>query len=318
MANYRDFIDKKVYLSQLQYEKKMIKTKEQFIKYLKEHRSIKEFTHEQIQTWYNINHRYMEQSIDELINKVRDDNHITMKEQQNIKNFIELESIDKFIQNEKLYANRISEDYVNNFNNPQSTEMEYLTEKIKHFDEYEKVKPYFKNGLISSMHTIAEYNSMLFNTNLKLASWNETFKDAEILDNDLVVWESHPNACSDCLEHMGKIYSLNGKTPGYPVLNIEDQSEIETLTHPNCKCNLSLFWRNEQLDNQLTEDQKYDEVQKAKALDREIRKQNINYKLYNYIENYDEADKTLNKVNALESKFEEIINVNDIGKYFDY
>ena len=232
-----------------------------------------------------------------------------MQEQQALPNRYELNPVSDFTSIENNYADYLGRVYGQSDDNS----VEYLTERIKKFERVERTIAYYRNGQIYSMHTPSEYLSMLYNVNLRMASWNQTIKDGEILGIDLVILESHPNGCEICNSHMGKIYSISGKSNRYPSI---DQAYNDGVGHPNCKCNFSLYWDDRQLLMQPITDN-YEALQKARGLERDIERLNTDYDLYTYIGNYGEADKTLEKINALNDALNELLVLYDIATYLN-
>lgn len=306
MVNY----DAQVYYSKVQYEEKQRQTKERFIKDKYDGKSKEEFQQEVDVLWKDIDHSYMQRTIEDLTQKVMDQDHVTMREQQSLPNKYELNPTQDFIDIESNYADYLARVYAQSDEN--STD--YLTERIKKFERIERTIAYYRNGQIYSMHTPSEYLSMLYNVNLRMASWNQTIKDGEVLGIDLVILESHPNGCEVCNSHMGKIYSISGTSSRYPSI---DQAYNDGVGHPNCKCNFSLYWNDRQLLMQPITDN-YEALQKARGLTRDINRLETDYDLFRYIENFSEADKTLEKRDVLLEKLNELIISNSsIEPYLD-
>lgn len=316
MVNYRDLIDRAVYYTKIKYDEKLRDTKINFIKGLYNDEPNDEFKKSTNRLWKEIDHKYMEQTINDLEEKIRADDRVTLQEQRGLPNQYKLNEVKEFTKIEDKYANHIERIY----DNATSNEVEYLTTRIDEFDKVERTIPYKRNGEIVSMHTPAEYLSMLYNVNLRMASWNTTIKDAQVLGDDLLFLVSHPHACDVCNEHMNKIYSISGKK--YDIPNFEgslDKAYKEGVGHPNCKCNFiiyneitSQFAFQEQYD---VRDDLYKPIQKARALDREIKKLDTNVELYEYIGNYQKADDTITKRNRLDLDLQSLLDKYDIEKY---
>ena len=78
-------------------------------------------------------------------------------------------------------------------------EFEFLTNQIKNFSKIEQTIPYRnKAGQAIRWVTPSTYLSMLYNVNITRTGWNQTFKDAEYFENDLVLLETHPRSCDLC------------------------------------------------------------------------------------------------------------------------
>ena len=178
----------------------------------------------------------------------------------------------------------------------------YLTKQIKNFSVLEQTIAYYdKRGELVRKVTPSTYLSMLYNVNLTRTGWNQSFKDAEYFENDLMLLETHPHSCPKCATMQGKVYSRTGKSKRYPPI---ENAYSNGVGHPNCKCEFSIFWSREQLKYQQTRttEEEYKEDQKTKGIEREIRKQRNDLKLYQMIGNEEEADKTRQKISKLRKK----------------
>lgn len=317
MANYN--IYGHVLYSEIEYEKLMHATEKIFIQSLmNELPSIKEWTDE---IWNNIDHDYMLQTLEEIKRDVitqdlelflrYKDTIIEIDElieaTKNQSDLYKINPINRFKNVEKAFGNKVSKaykkriDFINN--NQYVDEFEYLTNQIQNFNKIEQTIPYRNSsGLIVRTVTPSTYLSMLYNVNLTRTGWNQTFKDAEYFENDLLLLETHLNSCPLCTQMQGKVYSRTGKSKRYPSIDVAYQNGVG---HPNCKCEFSIYWDAIQLENQYiskTEIGEYEVDQKKKAIEREIRKQRNDLNLYEMIGNQDEADKTRQKISKLRSK----------------
>ena len=77
-----------------------------------------------------------------------------------------------------------------------------------------------------------------------------------------------------------------------------------------------MYWDDRQLLMQPITDN-YEALQKARRLERDIERLNTDYDLYTYIGNYGEADKTLEKINALNDALNELLVLYDIASYLN-
>lgn len=316
MVNYRDLIDMAVYYTKIKYDEKLRDTKINFIRGLYNEDSNSYFKTTTNRLWKEIDHKYMEQTINDLEEKIRADDRVTLQEQRSIPNQYKLNEVKEFTKIENKYAKHIERAY----DNATSNDVEYLTKRIEDFDKVERTIPYYKNGQIYSMHTPAEYLSMLYNVNLRMASWNQTIKDAQILGDDLLLLVSHPHACDVCNEHMNKIYSISGKKYNIPNFGGSlEQAYKEGVGHPNCKCNFIIY---NELTSQFAFQEQYDvrddlykPIQKARALDREIDKLDTDIGLYEYIGNYQKADDTRLKRDQLDLNLQSLLGEYDIERY---
>ena len=75
--------------------------------------------------------------------------------------------------------------------------------------------------------------------------------------------------------------------------------------HPNCKCEWSIYWDKSQLETQYiaeTTPGEYETDQKRKATERELRRAENDLSMYQMIGNGEKVDKTMQKIERLQSK----------------
>jgi hypothetical protein len=142
---------------------------------------------------------------------------------------------------------------------------------------------------------------MLYNIDLRLASLNNTIKDCIILGKDLVIIESHPNACPVCNEHSGKIYSVSGKSNKYESLEF---AVGDGVGHPNCKCQLNIYWDESQLTNQeIVKTNYYEDLQKARGYERKIKEIQNEQDCYAAIDNLDKVGEISLKLDKIKDAY---------------
>lgn len=91
----------------------------------------------------------------------------------------------------------------------------------------------------------------------------------EMNGQDLVIISDHGRECPLCRPHEGKVYSISGKSPGYPPLA---QARSEGLWHPNCRHTANLYIPGVTRPMGATEDTDgYAAAQKQRYLERQIR-----------------------------------------------
>lgn len=318
-----------VLYSEIEYEKLMYTTERIFINALMNRiGSIEQWTDD---IWNNIDHEYMIQTLEEIKKDIINTDIATLLQFQNtdidlmkFQDFTKKVDIDgilqltklqpdtydispisKFKAQEKAYGQRVAKYYKRRLeflDKENIDELEYLTQQIKNFSKIEQSIPYYSGGEIIRMVTPSTYLSMLYNVNLTRTAWNQTFKDAEYFDKDLMILETHPNSCPLCAPMQGKVYSRTGKSKRYPSIEV---AYSHGVGHPNCKCVFSIYWDKLQLgtqDLEKTEANDYENDQKKKAIEREIRKTENNMNLYRMIGNYTEVDKAAQRIEKLESK----------------
>lgn len=201
-----------VLYSEIEYEKLMNMTERIFINSLINRvPSITEW----VDNIWDVDHEYMIKTLEEIKRDIiSQDTKTYLRFQKDIGEKTQLalideilkitnEDTDKFkinpIKNfkhiEKRYARKISQAYQTRLETIDNMdELEYLTEQVKNFHKLEQTIVY-KNGMSVTPST---YLSMLYNVNLTRTGWNQTFKDAEYFEKDLMILETHPNSCPHC------------------------------------------------------------------------------------------------------------------------
>lgn len=291
------FIEDEVALASIKYEKLLHEAELEFILGLMEDLSPEEFEEFIKNTFYNINHDYMEEGIEALITQIMEIN-ATIDLQRVLPNRYETVPIIDFKAKEKRFGEVLIKQYKLKYDRLKQNEYDlknYLTAQIKNYRNIEKFIPYYhKDGTIASMRTLADYNSMLYNVNLTKSGWNQSIKDAQILGQDLLILNGHPHSCPICASHQGRIYSIRGI--GYPSV---DSAEEDGVGHPNCKCEWSIYWGSDQLEQDINTEYDYEKHSKEVAIDRELRYARLEKKLYKIIGNQEMADKTWQRIKRL-------------------
>jgi hypothetical protein len=77
-----------------------------------------------------------------------------------------------------------------------------------------------------------KYAELVGRTTMRDAQTAATLDLCHQYENDLVQVSSHGTVCEICAQYEGKVYSISGKTPGYPML------DARTPFHPNCEHSL--------------------------------------------------------------------------------
>lgn len=248
--------------------------------------------------------------VEEMINKINPKNKDNLFKEPSkkdieklmfeISNINEKKARDKYIRILTDYYSRtqktINKEYIK--------ETEYLLDKVSKYDKIEKVIPYYdKKGRIVAYHDIASYNSMVYNTNLTNAVWNETLRNAIETGNDLVYVPGHWGSCPHCFPYEDRVYSLTGVNPVYP--NIQEALD-GGLKHPNCKHPIENYnSRIKTTPTQSSPPEVYNALQKINALELKKRRLKIDKEIYNELEGYEEIDKTNQKIRQINKKIRE-------------
>lgn len=296
--NIKNFIDKEVLYVATKYDEKLHRTEKEYILGLLNNKSPEEIL-KYLDKEYTIDHSYMIKTLEELKEKVATNDGTTLEEQRKQSDLLSINPIEKFTFEEQEYADKVINRYMEDYADIQGQEdiENYLSTKIKNYDtNIEQFKPYFHNGIVSSMQTLSTYNSMLYNVNLTRTAWNQAYKDSLVLDNDKFIINSHPFACKHCLEHQGKIYTRK-ELENLVSVSIEDGAT--EILHPNCKCTLSLYWDSSQKKQILTTPQDYELDQREKAITRQLSKIRTEKDLYKEIGNDKMANRRQQQIRRL-------------------
>lgn len=296
----------------------MFETKKTFFKYLKEGRSLDDFKKASANIWENVDHSFMEEKIkqlEEMISASDLEGKMILNPNAEFEEIFELTKLSRFREIESLEKRRVDSLYKTSkktFDKEFIDGDTYLANLVEKYDLSEKIVPYFnKDGTVRSYHTVASYNSMLYNTNLNRAGWNRTMYDANLLNKDLLYLPAHPYACDMCRPFQGKVYSKNGKSLGYP---LQAEAIAGGVGHPNCKHQWLIYWNEEQLQkNTYTSEEwgeKYDTKQKIQALELKRDKLAVDRDIYESLGDGEGADKITTKIKAINSEIKELNKTN--------
>jgi hypothetical protein len=303
------FIEDEVNYCAIKYEQLLHKAEIEFILGLMNDLSPEEFKEFIENTFYNIDHDYMYDGIEELIEQIIEIN-ATIDLQRVLPDRYKTVPIIEFKVKERQYGERLIKEYIKKYQRLKENNYDmktYLTAQIKNYRNIEKFIPYYyrnvpgKIGQVASWRTLADYNSMLYNVNLTKSGWNQSIKDAQILGEDLLILNGHPNSCPICASHQGKIYSIKGLI--YPSV---DSAEEDGVGHPNCKCEWSIYRNSEQLNQDISTEYDYEKHTKEIAINRELRYARTEHTLYKMIDNQEMSDKTWQKIKRLLSSRKEL------------
>jgi hypothetical protein len=256
---------------------------------------------------WDVNHDFIKQ----IDKDIGENDELTTELKKKMPNTFKRVPIHKFEATESRFARLLNNAYSRNYKTIQGVpnKTDYLTQMLENmgkdgriFDKRYYV-PYYHKGETKpyAYHDYADYLSMLYNVDLRVASWNNTIKDCAILGKDLVVLQTHPNACPSCNYHAGKVYSVSGKTKGYPKL---EDAVNDGVAHPNCKCQITIYYDDTQLENQdLVKTDYYEDLQKARGYQRKIRELRNEQSCYEVINNRDKAEEIQIKREKLQDNY---------------
>jgi len=183
-------------------------------------------------------------------------------------------------------------------------EAEYLLKKVSKFDKVEKVVPYYnKKGEIVAYHDIASYNSMVYNTNLTNAVWNETLDNAIKTNNDLVYVPGHAGSCPYCAPYEDRIYSLTSANLMYPNIQVALDGGLK---HPNCKHPIENYNSEVKTTPSVsTPPEYYNALQKINALELKKNRLKTDKSIYKELGSYDEIDRVNQKIRRINQNLRE-------------
>ena len=270
--------------------------------------SVEVFKKELEKTIKNPNRDYTE--VEKMINSINPDKANNMYKKPNKKDIEKLMFVISSINEKKARDKyiRILTDYYSRtqktINKEYIKETEYLLDKVSKFDKIEKVIPYYdKKGRIVAYHDVASYNSMVYNTNLTNAVWNETLRNAIETENDLVYVPGHWGSCPHCFPYEDRIYSLTGTNPIYPNIQVALDGGLK---HPNCKHPIENYnSRIQTTPSQSSPPEVYNALQKINALELKKRRLKIDKDIYKELEGFEEIDKTNQQIRQINKKIKE-------------
>lgn len=218
----------------------------------------------------------------------------------NISDFDEIKARDKYIRVITNYYGRS----LGTLKKEHIKEAEYLLEKVSKFDKVEKVVPYYNNkGQIVAYHDIASYNSMVYNTNLTNAVWNETLDNAIETKNDLVYVPGHFGSCPYCLPYEDRVYSLTDTNPIFPNIQVALDGGLK---HPNCKHPIENYNSEIKTTTSVSSPPEvYNSLQKINALELKKRRLKNDKEIYKKLNGYEEIDKVNQKIRKINQKIKE-------------
>ena len=332
------FIEDRVWQSTIKYNRMINVTKEKFFESLYNDIPLDEYVKEITNLW-NIDHTYMDDTIEELGKMV----------------------IQKDFYNAQMYGNKKLttrsiklENYWREFNmtdeefyqlNPERDfrllEQRYVQRHIKLYEQikerfkdskdlgkdlakflpqYEKLDktiPYFSHTTdeIIRYVDIGTYLNMLYNVNLTRSAWNRAIYDAKLLGNNLWYLPAHPYACPHCMTYQGYVYTNHTPTPreanilmqyGLPGSWYKGQAIMGGVGHPNCKHVWASYWSKEQIQDEKFDsaewEERYKNKQKLQSLDLEKSRLLANRRVYKELGQQDLYDRATERIKRIRDK----------------
>lgn len=325
MKNSSEYISESVFNINSHYTELQNKTKELFFKCLNENRSSKYFKQEVDKIWKNIDHRFMDKQIEKLkeivwennvnlaINKGRINNKFIPTEKWVIdKEYFKLVPESQFNELERNFERQVINNYDRSLKAIQGQDKEtYIQNKLKRYnEEINQTIAYFKNGEPIRHVQLSTYLSMLHNTDLTRAGWNQTLADSEKLGRDEFIIPYHPFSCPHCYENQNIVLS---KAEVENLINMTLDEGLESsgeLLHPNCKCTLSIYWSEDQIKPMIytTEENEkmYNIRQKVNSLTLEKSRIINDMKINKELGNEEEYDKLNQRRTTINNKIRDL------------
>lgn len=300
-----------VFLVNLNYVKLQSQTKELFFKCLNEGQTLDYFKKEVKKIWNNVDHSYMWEELDkyeEIIHmqNIHDMEVVRIAQEGDIFELVPESVInrveDKFVSQKIKEYNKATKSYAYKIDKD-----DYLKNKVEKYTD--QIVPYFSTATNKKIRDVelSTYTSMIHNTNLTRAGWNQTWKDAVAINQELFWIPYHPFSCPHCLEYQNRILTKRD------VISIVGKAEESSgdLLHPNCKCVLTFYIPgiskfNTPKYSTMELQEQYDIRQKVNSLTLKKEKIKTDIKIQNSLGNQDEVDKLNSKRNAINKSIREL------------
>ena len=155
---------------------------------------------------------------------------------------------------------------------------------------------------LGRVYSLENYAEMAIKT-IQSAAINKSVFNASLqLKNDLVKMSSHSTSCPICAMYQGRIYSISGKTKGYPPLSAINNGNVVqySILHPRCRHRFTVYIK--KLDDNAAQTKKdsnkpFEDTRPQELKDKYMNKQKLNYyrnnkaKLKDKIRVYEAANK---------------------------
>lgn len=323
MKKSSEYIAESVFNVNAHYTKLQNETKILFFRCLKENRSTEYFRQEAYKIWGNIDHEFMDKQIDKLQELVWGNNielavdkgrlsgeYIPTEKWVIDDEYFKLVPESQFNEFERQFSSQV----VNNYDRSKKSVVGqnkdvYMQKKIKVYDEeVNQTVPYFsKVGEPMRYVQLSTYLSMLHNTNLTRAGWNQTMGDSNKLGIDLFIIPYHPFSCPYCFENQNKILTRDEVED---IIGVEASEQEGDILHPNCKCSLEIYWDSSQIQKvRYSEDEiadMYGIRQKVNSLTLQKSRILTDMKIEKMLGNEEQYDKLNQKRNNINSRIRDL------------
>lgn len=322
MKSSSDLIAKQVFSVNAFYTKKQNQTKILFFKCLKEKKSEKYFAKEVSKIWDGVDHKFMDKQILKLKELVHSNNveealNIGRLEKEYEKTmdwlindeYFRLTPESEFQKFETRFKVNAENIYNRSYSSIDSQDRDtYIKDTMKDYNKnVNQTVTYFRNGSPFRQVQLSSYLSMIHNTNLTRAGWNQTIGDSKYLDRTSFIIPYHSFSCSHCLDYQNRVLTIDEVMEKIGDTALDSSGD---LLHPNCKCTLSIYWDDSQKTAQkyTYEESKefYRLRQKVNTLTLEKTNLRTDMKIYKDLGDEASADKCRQKINAINRTIRDI------------
>ena len=322
MKKSSEYIAESVFNVNAHYTKLQNKTKILFFKCLKENRSVEYFRQEAYKIWGNVDHTFMDKQINKLQEMVWQNNvslaidkgrlygeYIPTEKWTIDDEFFKLVPESEFNALERDFSNKVVKNYERSKKSIVGQDKDtYLEKKINTYnEEINQTVAYFRNGEVYRHVQLSSYLSMLHNTNLTRAGWNQTMADSDKLGIDMFIIPYHPFSCLDCFQYQNRPLT---KFEVENIIGIEAVEQEGDIIHPNCKCTLGLYWDSSQIQPMRYDEEEierqYHIRQKVNSLTLEKSRIATDMKIQKDLGNEEAFDKLNQRRNAINSKIRDL------------
>lgn len=297
-------IAERVFNVNLKYTRLQNKTKEIFFECLQDGEDEEYFKAKLEELWGNIDNSYLEEQIIEyraFLHEKNTNQKMNKKDKENMSIF-ELASLGTILATNKLFQSIKVKEY-------KTRKESFGYEKNK--DEYlKKLVPKYTSN-IKKYKSVpvrfvkpSTYNSMVYNTCLTRNGWIQTLNDGKDLGIGYFFIRGHAFSCPHCLDHQEVAMSREECLDMLGTAN----EKVGDVLHPNCKCELSFFedtTRTQPINRQEAEEQYHI---REKVMSLLLKKEELlsDAKIYKMQGSVAEYDKTLNKINKVNSSIKDL------------
>ena len=285
--NAEQYIGDSVYLINQHYTNLQSKTKVLYFRCLEQNKDLEYFETQVDKIWANIDHSFMDKQIDKLQQIIHDNNikvaieiggfdgesKIKIDNDQKVKEYFKLTPESEFNKVERKFLQRVKSNYKKSLSSIKKQDKDtYIEHKLEVYDqEVNQIIAYYKSDGqgIARYVQVSSYLSMLHNVDLTRSGWNQTIMDAIYLNASYFIIPYHNFSCEHCRYYQNRPLS---RFEVENVLGLEAKEQVGDILHPNCKCTLSIYWDESQIEKTTYTPQEQDEFY-------EIRQKVNNYSL---------------------------------------